>query len=82
MSAPLEGVSLSEVVRGLVARWVTDEVAVSESDTTRQQTLDKAIASYGMWSDRDPDEFLRQSRINAEERLFGSSASEPRPTLR
>ncbi|MCP4592205.1 MAG: hypothetical protein GY842_15845, partial [bacterium] len=52
--ASSEGVNLSEVVRSLVARWVTDEVTTSESDTTRQQTLDKAIASYGMWSDRDP----------------------------
>ena len=47
------------------------EVDLQEPSDIRQATIDKAMSSYGMWSDRDPDDFLRQSRAGLDGRDRG-----------
>jgi len=50
--ASAEGLSLPEVLRRLLAQWVSGE----------------ALSSFGMWSDRDPDALLQASRRGLEDR--------------
>lgn len=57
-----EGLTISAVVRGLLARWTRGEVQLDEPGSSRQATIKRALSTYGMWSDRDPDRFLEQSR--------------------
>lgn len=66
--ATSEGVSLSEVLRGLLDRWVTGEVRLPEPEEDRGPDADRAASSFGMWKDRDPDQLLRESRVGLEDR--------------
>jgi hypothetical protein len=57
-----EGVTVSEVIRELLARWVTDEIELGPGDRARDRQVALARAARGMWADRDPDAFLAASR--------------------
>ena len=63
-----ENVTVSEVIRELLACWVTGELELD----TRSQTTDRRIAlvrsAHGMWADRDPDRYLAASRAGLAER--------------
>ena len=55
-----EGLSLSAVLRRLLRLWLRGKVALeNERDSSQQVQL--AREAFGMWSDRDPDEFLEKS---------------------
>lgn len=56
-----EGLSLSEVLRRLLRLWLRGKVALDvEEDLSRQAQLVRE--AFGMWRDRDPDDYLAQSR--------------------
>ena len=56
-----EGLSLSAVLRRLLRLWLRGKVALeNERDSSQQVQL--AREAFGMWSDRDPDEYLARSR--------------------
>lgn len=56
-----EGLSLSEVLRRLLRLWLRGKVALDvEEDLSRQSQLVRE--AFGMWRDRDPDDYLAQSR--------------------
>ena len=56
-----EGLSLSEVLRRLLRLWLRDKITLeTKEDSSRQIQL--ARESFGMWRDRDPDEYLAHSR--------------------
>jgi predicted CopG family antitoxin len=61
--AAKEKSTVSEVLRKLLAHWVTSKARLEENEKTRQSTAERALSTYGMWSDRDPDQFLRESRV-------------------
>lgn len=54
------GLSLSEVLRRLLRLWLRGKIVLEAEDTSRQVQL--ARQAFGMWSDRDPDEYLAHSR--------------------
>lgn len=62
IKATAEGVTISEVVRNLLARWTQGELEVYDSGLSRSALIDRARGTYGMWRDRDPDRFLAESR--------------------
>lgn len=68
VKAAAEGVPLSEVVRGLLARWVTGEVGLEGEERSRRETVERARATFGLWQDRDPDAFLAESRAGLKAR--------------
>jgi hypothetical protein len=56
-----EGLSLNEVLRRLLRLWLRNKVTfTAEEDTSNKVRL--ARQAFGMWSDRDPDEYLARSR--------------------
>jgi hypothetical protein len=59
-------VTVSEVIRELLARWVAGEIELDPGARDRQVTL--ARAAQGMWADRDPDAYLAASRAGLQER--------------
>ena len=63
-----EDVTVSEVVRDLLARWVAGEIDLSVQQRTRDRLAALARDAQGMWSDRDPDTFLAASRARLHER--------------
>jgi len=67
LRAASEGLSLSDVVRRLLTRWVAGELRL-ESEPPREALLRTALASFGMWKDRDPDRFLAESRAGLDRR--------------
>jgi hypothetical protein len=62
--AAMENVTVSEVLRQLLAHWVTGKTRIDEKKETAQAVIEKALSTYGMWRDRDPDEFLQESRAH------------------
>ena len=56
-----DGLSLSEVLRRLLRLWLRGEITLEGEQDTSQQ-LQLAREAFGMWSDRDPDEYLARSR--------------------
>jgi len=62
--ATIEGTSLSEVMRHLLDLWVKGEVEIKD----REELKVLAREAFGMWADRDPDEFLMRSRAGLMER--------------
>ena len=66
MKALREEVTVSEVIRDLLARWVAGEIELDQDARARQVTL--ARAAQGMWADRDPDAYLAASRAGLQER--------------
>jgi len=67
LKATAEGVSLSEVLRKLLDRWIRGEIEM-ESPGPRREIEDRALATFGIWRDRDPDEYLEHSRQGLSER--------------
>ena len=63
-----EGVTVSEVIRELLARWVADEIDLDAGEGARDRQVALARAARGMWADRDPDAFLAASRARLPER--------------
>ena len=63
-----EGVTVSEVVRDLLARWVAGEIDLSDRKSTRDKLAALARDAQGMWADRDPDAYLAASRAGLKER--------------
>lgn len=55
-----QGLSLSEVLRRLLRMWLRGKIVLEAQDTSNQAQL--ARQAFGMWSDRDPDEYMGQSR--------------------
>jgi hypothetical protein len=66
-----EGVTVSEVIRELLARWVADEIELEPRKLSRERQVSLAWAAQGMWADRDPDTFLAASRARLSERDEG-----------
>jgi hypothetical protein len=62
--AAAEGITVSEVLRRLLTHWITGQGRMEEKEETRQAAIEQALSTYGMWSDRDPDQFLRESRAH------------------
>ena len=63
-----EDVTVSEVMRDLLARWVAGEIDLSGHDRTREKLAALARDAQGMWADRDPDAYLAASRAGLEVR--------------
>ncbi len=79
--ARAEGVSLPQVLRRLLTQWVGGGARSSKGQAKDgENTVERALSSYGMWSDRDPDEFLRQSRLGltSRDRELGDARLDPR----
>ena len=66
--AEAEGTTISEVLRQLLTHWIRAEADVEESNDSSQAIVEKALSTYGMWQDRDPDQFLRDSRAQLKDR--------------
>ena len=62
-----EQVTVSEVIRELLARWVADEIDLDPGKQARERRVALARAAHGMWADRDPDSFLAASRAGLSE---------------
>jgi Arc/MetJ-type ribon-helix-helix transcriptional regulator len=62
-----EDVTVSEVIRELLARWVDDEIDLEPGKQSRERQVALARAARGMWADRDPDAFLAASRAGLAE---------------
>jgi hypothetical protein len=63
-----EQVTVSEVLRELLARWVADEIDLDPAKQSRERQVALARAAHGMWADREPDTFLATSRARLSER--------------
>lgn len=64
VKAVREGISLSEVTRRLLRSWLKGQVETKPVAHRRQQVAARlAREAFGMWSDRDPDEYLAHSRV-------------------
>jgi hypothetical protein len=63
-----EDVSVSEVVRDLLARWVSGEIDLATEGRARQKLVRLAREAQGMWADRDADAYLAASRAGLDER--------------
>lgn len=63
-----EDVTVSEVIRELLARWVADEIDLDPGKRSRDRKVALAREAQGMWADRDPDAFLAASRARLVER--------------
>ncbi|MEJ2735454.1 MAG: hypothetical protein P8189_18125 [Anaerolineae bacterium] len=63
-----EDVTVSEVVRDLLARWVAGELDLSAQNRSRDRLVARARDARGMWADRDPDAYLAASRARLKER--------------
>ena len=68
MKALREKVTVSEVIRELLARWVADEIKLDPGGRARNRQVALARAARGMWADRDPDSYLAASRVGLQER--------------
>ena len=67
LKATAEGTTVSEVLRALLNLWTRGEISLDSGDP--QEILKKkALDSFGMWKDRDPDAFLEESRSGLNER--------------
>ena len=63
-----EKLTVSEVIRDLLARWVTGEIDVIRGDRAHDSRVALARAAHGMWADRDSDAYLAASRAGLGER--------------
>lgn len=55
-------VTLSEVLRTLLARWADGEINLQPDESDRARLAALARGARGMWADRDPDTYLAISR--------------------
>lgn len=71
-----EGLTVSEVIREMLARWVAGEIDLTPEDRSREKLVALARSARGMWalSDsletrvRDPDDYLAESRAGLKRR--------------
>ena len=63
-----ENVTVSEVIRDLLARWVAGEIRLASRERSREKLVALARAARGMWADRDPDSYLTASRASLKQR--------------
>jgi len=56
-----ENLSLSEVLRRLLYLWLRGKITLEAKEESSRR-IQLARESFGMWSDRDPDEYLAHSR--------------------
>jgi hypothetical protein len=63
-----EDVTVSEVLRDLLARWVAGEIKLTSKERSREELVALAGAARGMWADRDPDAYQATSRTGLKER--------------
>jgi len=63
-----EEVTVSEVIRDLLARWVDGEIELAPRDRAREKLVALAQSARGMWADRDPDAYLAASRAGLKAR--------------
>ena len=63
-----EGLSVSEVIREMLARWLEGEIDLTPGGRSRQQTVALARSARGMWANRDPDDYLAASRAGLKKR--------------
>jgi hypothetical protein len=68
LKATSEDLPLSEVVRSLLDRWVEGAIPLDAEGRSRRELVRRARESFGVWRDRDPDEWLRSSRQGLSER--------------
>ena len=68
LKALREDVTVSEVLRELLARWVAGEIDLDPGKQSRERQVALARAAHGMWAGRDPDAFLADSRSRLSER--------------
>lgn len=54
--------SLEEVVRELLERWVDGDEVLTRDGIARSAMVADTRRSFGIWRDRDPDAILRESR--------------------
>lgn len=66
--AKTEGTTISQVLRQLLAHWLRAEASVEENKDSSRAIVEKALSTYGMWQDRDPDQFLQDSRAQLKDR--------------
>ncbi len=62
--AAAEKSTVSEVLRQLLTHWVTEKARMEGQEKPGQTVIEQAVSTYGMWKDRDPDQFLRESRAH------------------
>jgi Arc/MetJ-type ribon-helix-helix transcriptional regulator len=63
-----EDVTVSEVIRELLARWVAGELDLDGGRQAHDRQVALARAARGMWADRDTDALLAASRAGLPER--------------
>ena len=63
-----EDVTVGEVLRELLARWVAGEIGLTSGERSREELVALARSARGMWADRDPDAYLAASRAGLRER--------------
>ena len=63
-----EDVTVSEVVRDLLARWVAGEIEFGDRERAREELVALALRARGMWADRDPDAYLAAIRSGLKDR--------------
>ena len=63
-----ENVTLSEVLRSLLARWVLGEISLIPEGSDRARLVALARAARGMWAGRDADDYWALSRTGMAER--------------
>ena len=63
VKAVRQGLSLSEVIRRLLRLWLSGQVeAESAASRQRQAMVQLAREAFGMWNDRDPNDYMTRSR--------------------
>lgn len=68
VKAASEKVPLSEVLRNLLDRWVTGELAMETGGRSRREAVECARKTFGLWRDRNPDTLLKESRAGLKPR--------------
>jgi hypothetical protein len=66
--AQKENTEIEQVVYDLLTRWIDGEIGLDVAKHSRDELVALARAARGMWSDRDPDEYLAKSRAGLQER--------------
>ncbi len=66
--ATTEGTTLSDVLRRLLTDWIAPSPSGEGGNDSPQSIVEKALSTYGMWQDRDPDQFLQDSRARLKDR--------------
>jgi hypothetical protein len=71
VKAQRENVAVGEVICVLLQRWVSGEIEISSEEPLAEDLITLARSTRGMWSDRDPDDYLAASRVGLQKRGEG-----------